>query len=100
MDVLRQAKINLLCLEFIHQYLSGEELLKWAQFRNSFTKLDIDQVIDLSRLINDYAIDVTYVPTDLILNGFGCETITVAQLDALMKEESEGCALAKVAVAA
>lgn len=100
MDALRQARINLKCLEFVHQNLSGDELIKWSQFRNSYTKLDLDQVIDLTRTINDYVIDLTYVPSDLILNGFGCETINVAQLDALMKEENEGCALQKVAVAA
>lgn len=100
MDALRQARINLVCLEFVHQNLSGDELYKWSQLRNGYTKLDIDQVVELTRTINDYVIDLTYLPSDLILMGFGCESITVSQLDLLMKEENEGCGLAKVSVAA
>ncbi|MFM9952414.1 MAG: hypothetical protein ACKV1O_31075 [Saprospiraceae bacterium] len=85
---------NAFCLEFIHNTLENELLAAWATRRGQFTELPIKSVINLSK-----AVDM--LPTDLILSyGFGIESVTVSELNELLKEEKEGCSLQKVAVAA
>lgn len=85
---------NLFCLEFIHNTLEDYLLAVWANRRDRFTQLSVESVVSLSKAVDMLA-------TDLILSyGFGIESVTVSELNALLKEEKEGCALAKVAVAA
>lgn len=83
------------CLEFVHTHVLVPDLLDaFASLRNTFTEMGVREITRLSEITG-------FLPSDLILGyGFGIDKLTVSDLDALMKEESEGCALAKVAVAA
>ena len=99
---------NAQCRNFLDEFFNHDHvgLAYWLRLNGSFTTMSLIRVKLLAEcLAENYNNSIHYGTSiqlsDLVLkHGFGCEVITINQIEEIIKEEHDGYCLDKVMVAA